>query len=226
MAPEQQAELCFPSGSSSSGDDLHASPSLLTRTQRERRSESRSCAGTEPQPHLETKPGRLGAPRGWTKEAQNVTPLSKGYCLPTSVSWGQRHSKRRKGRRQGQAAQTGGHPAAQVKVRPGKGDGSEKITERPSLNTYCRLEHKYFHKWAHHLGHPVPDDDSKGVSASGNSHGTTEQNFSYRALWSGSFRCRKAFPRHHQMALLFLQIKTVALLCPWNAIIDLGGKRS
>lgn len=108
----------------------------------------------------------------------------------------------------------------------GKRGWEQENYRRPSLNTYSRLEHKYFHKWAHHLGHLVPGDHCKWVSASGNSHGTTEQNFSFKALQSCSFRCRKASPRHHQMALLFLQIKTVAPLCPWNAIIDLGGKRS
>lgn len=43
---------------------------------------------------------------------------------------------------------------------------------------------------------------------------------------SCSFRCRKAFPRDHQMALFFLQIETVALLCTWNATISFEGKRS
>lgn len=76
---------------------------------------------------LALKP-RLGAPRRHAKAAQNVTALSEGHCLPTRVPGGQQHSKGWKGRRQGQAAQIGGHPAAQVKIRPGKGDGREKTT--------------------------------------------------------------------------------------------------
>lgn len=218
MAAEQEAELCFPSGSSSTGHDLL---SLGMRTQRESRAESRSCTGTEPQPHSETEPGRLAAPRGCTKGAQNVTRPSEG---PQQGPTGSAAQQKAKGQETGSGCADIRTSSCTSENQTGKRGWERENDRGPCLNTSSRLEQEYFQKWAHH---PVPGEHSEWVQCPRRGcKVTAQQNFSYRALWSCSFRCRKAFPRHHQMALLFLQTRTAALLHPWNAIIDLGGKRS
>lgn len=137
MAAEQEAELCFPSGSSSTGHDLL---SLGMRTQRESRAESRSCTGTEPQPHSETEPGRLAAPRGCSKGAQNVTRPSEG---PQQGPTGSAAQQKAKGQETGSGCADMRTSSCTSENQTGKRGWERENDRGPCLNTSSRLEHEY-----------------------------------------------------------------------------------
>ena len=110
--------------------------------------------------HLTYKPSDADRefPVGWSKEAQDVTRLSKGYSLldgplvPHGVSgtgkgerageWGTQHSYEDILLQKWKSQQENGMRASQ------RGRHWENY-RTAGLNTYSRLENKYFHKWAH-----------------------------------------------------------------------------